>query len=335
MDNLSKKTVILLQIVVIVFIAILIKNLCVNSNTTTQKDGFDNHCIDSCISNRSSTAPGCYINAPTGCPKKTSSFLTRNSRQGGKCIQDINQIDRNNPLECERRKYTYIKNCSVNPKRPENIKTYFYKNGSLTALKRELESIASNANKIIFFSKPNYQGEVFSIDIPSRRTKGYFNKKEQRFTIYDALSKPPDFLIDSICVKSVIIPDNEKPDDANFRNIKLVLKKNDETESENENNIKVTESNHTISGDHVTYYEVSPLLDTLDTYTATQVLEHNKQKINNLDIALDKNIEDLAQSSADKHQKQQQTIEDMASRVNKNVDKIIGNIGYKLVNGQL
>ena len=55
----------------------------------------------------------------------------------------------------------------------------------------------------------------------------------------------------------------------------------------------------------------------------------------NVKTALDKNIEDLVKSSADKHQKQQQTIEDIARRVNKNVDKIIGNIGYKLVNGQL
>ena len=331
MDNLSKKTVILLQIVVIVFIAILIKNLCINSSTTSQQEGFA--CEDSCASNRNSSKDGCFIIAPVGCPKKPSSFLTRNSRRGGKCIQDINQVDRNNPLECERRKYTYIKNCSVNPERPEDIKTYFYKNGSLTALKRELESIASNANKIIFFSKPNYQGEVFSIDIPSRRTKGYFNKKTQRFMVYDALSKPPEFLRGPICIGSVIIPDNHDVTLSKFRNIKLVLKDDDESNIDGANNIAISKPN--IGEIQATYYEISPRLDTLDTHTANQVLEHNKRKINGLNRILDTNIEDLKDNSIEKYETQQETINNMSKRISKNVDKIINNIGYRLMNGLL
>ena len=124
MDNLSKKTVILLQIVVIVFIAILIKNLCINSSTTSQQEGFA--CEDSCASNRNSDKDGCFIIAPKGCPKKQTSFL--NNENNDECIEDINITDVNklNPLECERRKYTYIKNCSISPEKPEDIKTFFY-----------------------------------------------------------------------------------------------------------------------------------------------------------------------------------------------------------------
>lgn len=342
MDNLSKKTVILLQIVVIVFIAILIKNLCVNSNSTSQQEGFA--CEDSCASNRSSSNDGCFITAPKGCPKKPNSFL--NNENNDKCKEDINitDVNKSNPLECERRKHTYIKNCSVNQGRPENIKSNFY-NSAITegkTIKQErqekqerLEDIASRNNKIIFFSEPNYEGEVFSIDIPSRRTKGYFNKKTQRFAVYDALSKPPDFSRGPICIGSVIIPDNHDSAFATdkFRNIKLVLKDDEESNIDGANNITISNSN--IGKIQATYYEISPRLDTLDTYTAKQVLEHNKRKIDGLNRILTTNIDELKENSIEKNETQQETINNMCKRISKNVDKIINNIGYRLINGRL
>jgi len=366
MDNLSKKTVILLQIVVIVFIAILIKNLCVNSSTTSQQEGFA--CEDSCASNRSSSNDGCFITAPKGCPKKQTSFL--NNENKDECIEDINITDVNklNPLECERRKHTYIKNCSISPEKPEDIKTFFYNTSTDTfkstfggwgkfkrarrsirrpsrwfsnfsrvkkpsAQEVKLEGIASQNNKIIFFSKPNYQGEVFSIDIPSRRTKGYFNKKTQRFVVYDALSKPPEFLRGPICIGSVIIPDNRDVTLSKFRNIKLVLKDDDESNIDGANNITISKPN--IGEIQATYYEISPRLDTLDTYTAKQVLEHNKRKIDGLNRILTTNIDELKENSIEKNETQQETINNMCKRISKNVDKIINNIGYRLINGRL
>ncbi len=358
MEILTKKTIFLIQIVVLVFIVILIKKRFIDK--CYLKEGFSSDTLpyhyyqDRDPNNENDTRFGCYLinNASEGCPNHKGGYFHKKRGIWHKDAWGLRNRETNvNPVECAKRKPNTQSWCNS-----KKIKTFFRYNKNSDKDKKDNPRITGDeleptlneyANEgvghIVFFTMENYEGEPFNIPLPPSKQRYYFSKSDRIFKKYND-PEEDDKDKGYVDIKSLIIPG--KNDDIyqdSYRNIKLKLFNFDLDElfdsssdtnkhiSQKDIKFKIPPNKNT----KVSIVEISPLVEFYDLDTPAKILEHNKLKYEKLDTNLQKQLNENIQSRNIKHQEQNIFIDKMSDKIIDDIDVTVAKLRGRLLSGKL